>query len=64
MVGMRSRFTACKRGVFTAIDPDTVSKGVNREPLRTMSKLIGARVAGDPSFGVHLSPWSTGVGLA
>ena len=51
---------ACKRCVFTTIDPHTATKDEDQEPLRTLST-YRRRGDGGPAFGVHLIPRSRGV---
>ena len=46
---------ACKRCVFTTIDPETATRDADQEPLRTLST-YRRRGAGGPAFGVHLIP--------
>lgn len=46
---------ACKRCVFTTIDPRTGVRDGNQEPLRTLST-YRRQGAGGPAFGIHLIP--------
>ena len=50
---------ACKRCVFTTIDPRTGARDENQEPLRTLST-YRRRGAGGPAFGIHLIPRGEG----
>lgn len=46
---------ACKRCVFTTIDPRSGARDGNQEPLRTLST-YRRQGAGGPAFGIHLIP--------
>ena len=51
---------ACRRCVFTTIDPESGVRDEHQEPLRTLStyRRFGA---GGPAFGIHLIPRGEGV---
>ena len=50
---------ACRRCVFTTIDPESGERHARQEPLRTLStyRRMGA---GGPAFGIHLIPRAEG----
>ena len=50
---------ACKRCVFTTIDPRSGARDESQEPLRTLST-YRRRGAGGPAFGIHLIPRGEG----
>ena len=51
---------ACRRCVFTTIDPESGIADERQEPLRTLST-YRRRGPGGPAFGIHLIPRSRGV---
>ena len=50
---------ACRRCVFTTIDPETGVRDAHQEPLRTLST-YRRRGPGGPAFGIHLIPRGEG----
>ncbi len=51
---------ACKRCVFTTIDPETLEKSPEKEPLRTLATYKKHPSGGGVAFGVHLIPTKIG----
>ena len=51
---------ACRRCVFTTIDPESGARDAHQEPLRTLST-YRRRGPGGPAFGIHLIPRGEGV---